>query len=140
MAVVTPVYATTAEYDTYVGAGQPAVAGALLARASGIIDELLIGARYAIDTATQMPTDPLVIAALVEATCAQAQWMDATGDTTGVGDVVEVDSASIGSVSFSGQSRATSASRTTSGAQVAAGAIRALRVAGVLPVGVIVHG
>lgn len=138
--MVSPTYATTAEYDTYVGAGQPSVTDALLGRASGIIDELLIGARYAIDTATQMPTDPLVIAALVEATCAQAQWMDATGDTTGVGDVVEVDSASIGSVAFSGQSRASLPIRLPSGRLAAAGAFAALRVAGILPVGVIVHG
>lgn len=133
-----PIYATAAEYTAATGGG--VVTDALLAQASGIIDELLIGAVYVVDEGTQIATDTATAELIRDATIAQAQWMDALGDTTGVGDTREVESASVGSVSFSGARRTSTVAYTSSGRAIAPGAVSILRVGGLLPVGVIVNG
>ncbi len=132
-----PIYATVEDYRSWLGEQSADVSDRLLRQASRIIDELLIGAVYDTDT-DDYPTDPDVRQALTDATCAQAEWMDAAGDTAGTGDVQTVTSASIGSVSYSGQTT-TSAGITTTGASVAPAAARELRGAGLRPV-VFVHG
>lgn len=134
-----PVYATLADYRNAIHDQDAVISDGLLAQASLVVDELVMGAVYVVDD-DDMPTDTGVLEALSDATCAQAQWMDATGDTTGVGDVMEVESASIGSVSYSGAHRVAAVSRTASGRPVAAATIAVLRVAGMSPTGVIVYG
>lgn len=79
------IYATPAEYETYTGT-VPAPAGVtkMLADASRTLDSKVFRlCWYEADTVTGMPTNPLVLAAFVEAACAQAEWGDETGDTTG---------------------------------------------------------
>lgn len=79
------VYATMAQYQQWSGdAVTPAsVVGPMLMRASEAMDHYLIGAVYAVN-ANGMPTDPMVIDAFMRATCAQAAWMLADNDPTGV--------------------------------------------------------
>jgi hypothetical protein len=92
-------YATTADYANATGAAPPAGARLLLSRASARIDELLVAAVYAVDE-DGMPTDPAVVEALRDATCAQARYMTATGgDDAGDG----YSQVSIGNVSMSGR-------------------------------------
>jgi hypothetical protein len=124
-----PIYATLADYRDWAHDETASITDGLLARASLIVDEVLVGAVYQVDS-DEKPTDPKIAAAITAATCAQAQWMDATGDTTGTGDVIAVESASIGSVSFSGQHTIAVAARTPSGAEIAPGTLRELRLAG----------
>lgn len=135
-----PIYATLSDYRNAVYDQDAIISDGLLAAASLVIDELAIGAVYDINDTTQLPTDTAVLETLRDATCAQAQWMDATGDTTGVGDVVEVESASIGSVSFTGRKHVASVGRTSSGRPVAPAAWAILRVAGFSPSGLTVYG
>lgn len=59
-----------------------AVARALLRRASMVVDELTLTARYAVDD-DGYPIDLTVSDALRDATCAQAAWFDETGDVSG---------------------------------------------------------
>lgn len=132
-------YADQEAYDWWTGTGGTAISLALFRSASSIVDEALIGAVYAVDTDSK-PTDTRVANALSDAVCAQVEWMDATGDTSGVGDTIEVDSASIGSVSFSGQRRTNGPTRLPSGRNLAPAALAVLRVEGLLPVTVLSRG
>lgn len=71
-------HATSEQLAAYTGAAAPAEADRLLARASELIDSALLTASYAVDN-TGTATDPEVLAALADATCAQAEfWL--TGD------------------------------------------------------------
>lgn len=125
-----PIYATQADYQDWAGdSSDTTISDRLLRQASRVVDELLFGAVYAVDS-EDYPTDTTVRQALRDATCAQAEWMDAQGDTSGVGDVQTVDSASIGSVSYSGASTTSQTSTTASGATVAPSAVRELQGAG----------
>lgn len=142
-------YAATSDYDDIYGAGSAAGSGITdnaLAEATITIDEVLIGAVYDvadIGADTNMPTAPVVQDILRRAVCAQAYWSDEIGDTNGTGTVRAVQSASIGSVSWSGGSEAGlpgSAMTTISGRPVAASAYAVLRIAGLLPVSAHVHG
>lgn len=83
------IYATSAEYETYTGA-VPAPAGIakMLADASRMLDSKVFRlCWYEVDTVTGMPTNALVVEAFMEATCAQAEWGDEVGDTTGAAGV-----------------------------------------------------
>lgn len=136
-----PVYATLAEYRDWLDDPTVDVSDALFARASEIIDEALIGAVYVINQGTQLPTDATELEAIKNATCAQVEWMIETGDTTGTGSATEYDSVKIGSVSLSGKkTQATSPMRTDSGAWVAPNAVRVLRIASLLPAGILSYG
>jgi hypothetical protein len=79
------VYATTADLVEYAG---PDVVGEdsprLLARASELVDSLLVAAVYETDP-DGMPVDEQVRDALQRATCALVEWWDETGDPTGAG-------------------------------------------------------
>jgi hypothetical protein len=70
----------------------------LLTRASEKVDDMLLGALYAVDD-DSMPTHPTVIDAFTLATCAQAAWWLETGDETGAGELW--DSVSMLSVALS---------------------------------------
>lgn len=132
-------YATADEYATWANNPGSTVSTVLLERATEIIDEVLIGAVYDVDD-DGLPTDDAVAAALRDAVCAQAAHMLAVGDADGSGTAVGWDSIAIGSVQLSGKSTTGGVARTSSGAQVATGAIRGLRVAGLLRQGVISYG
>lgn len=62
----------------------------LLSRASRAVDRLLLLAScvYAVDD-DGLPTDDRVVAALRDATCAQAAWWIETGDEAGTASVVQ---------------------------------------------------
>lgn len=124
-------YATETDYTTFTG-GQ-SVSVALLNTASRDVDEILIGARYRTNT-QGLPTDQAVIDALRDATCAQAQWLDSIGDTTGTGPAPRLKSASLGSATYQLEDGHSGDGATTvGGRQIAASAIGILRVAALLP-------
>jgi hypothetical protein len=122
------VYATPAQYATWTGQTAPTGADRLLARASEDIDDALRTAVYCTDDAG-MPTDPDIIAALADATCAQVEYQQATGDD-GTGAAGRWGSVSIGPVSLSGR---TDTAAGPSELDLAPRADRALRRAGLLP-------
>lgn len=127
-------YATTGQLAAYLHAAPPAGARRLLARATERVDELTRTACYDVDPddPDQMPTDAAVLAALVEATCAQAEWLAATGDD-GSGTAQRYSDVQIGSVRLSTGSASTAAAAADpdqGDARYAPGAIRALRKAG----------
>ena len=72
-------YATEADFQAWLGEPAPPGTARLLRDASLDVDDMLITAVYRVDT-DDMPTDPRVIAALKDATCAQAQHRDEYGD------------------------------------------------------------
>jgi len=142
-------YATTQDYADLYGMGAVAADGITdgsLAEATITIDELLVGAIYPVDTIgghTNMPTQTTEQQHLREAVCAQARWMSAAGDPTGQGMLPNLQSASIGSVSWSAKSDAPlpgCAGQTITGRPLSASALALLRVAGLLPTGVTVLG
>jgi hypothetical protein len=122
------VYATATELAAYTGQPAPADAERLLDRASQDVDDALRTAVYSTDSAG-MPTDPAIIAALSEATCAQVEYQQATSDD-GTGAAGRWDSVSIGPVSLSGRK---DSPRGVGGVDIAPRADRALRRAGLLP-------
>jgi hypothetical protein len=122
------VYATAAELAAYTGQPAPADAERLLTRASQDVDDALRTAVYSTDSAG-MPTDPAIVAALSEATCAQVEYQQATSDD-GTGAAGRWDSVSIGPVSLSGRR---DAPRGVGDVDLAPRADRTLRRAGLLP-------
>ena len=131
-------YATEAEYITWSGDATASIGQSLLVRASLVIDSVLIGTVY--DTnSSSLPTNPDIIEALSDAVCAQIQWWDEQGDTTGSGATSQFQGASIGSASYTkGYSAAGSSAGNTS--PLAPMAYRTLNVAGLLPAVVQTHG
>lgn len=122
------VYATPAELAAYTGQPAPADAERLLARASLDVDDALRTAVYCTDGAG-MPTDPRIIAALSDATCALVEYQQATSDD-GTGAAGRWDSVSIGPVSLSGRK---DAPRGAADVDLGPRAERTLRRAGLLP-------
>jgi hypothetical protein len=96
------VYATTADLANYLEAAPPEGARRLLRRASRRVDDALLTALYDVDTAG-MPTDPLVITALRDATCAQVEYWATSGADPGGADAV-YDEVAIGSARLSRRS------------------------------------
>lgn len=92
------VYATTADYANYLHASPPQRSRRALWTASMNIDNMLLCAVYDVDD-DGMPTDPEVIAAMRDATCAQADYAKTIGDPNGVG-ASQYHSVSIGSASL----------------------------------------
>lgn len=134
-----PIYATLTDLRAWAQDENADIPAVLFARASRVIDEALFGAVYQVNPTTQLATDLDIQDAIRDATCAQAQWMDAVGDTDGTGAVQTVGSASIGSVSYSNISRPEAAGRSRTGADLAPAAVRDLQAAGLRTV-VFVHG
>ncbi len=93
------VYATAADLADWLGlTSPPAGASRMIRAASRDVDQLLLTAVYDVDAAG-LPTTPAHIAALRDATCAQAEYARGRGDAYGVG-AGHIKQASIGSVSF----------------------------------------
>ncbi|MGW5673940.1 hypothetical protein ACWEV4_02410 [Streptomyces sp. NPDC003860] len=122
------VYATPEQLAAWTGAPAPADAERLLARASEDVSDALLTAVYE-TSSVGMPTDPSVVQALADATCAQVEWQLASGDD-GTGAAGQWDSVSIGPVSLSGRQPGPPAA---SDIALAPRAHRALRRAGLLP-------
>jgi hypothetical protein len=125
---VARVYATPEQLTAWTGQPAPADADRLLARASEDIDDALISAVYCTDAAG-MPTDPAIVQALADATCAQVEYQQATGDD-GTGAAGRWDSVTIGPVSLSGRTDSPAAAGDV---DLAPRAYRVLRRAGLLP-------
>lgn len=78
------VYATAAQYQQYTGQTPPENIEILLADASRMLDRRVFRyCWYTVDSVTKLPTNALVAEAFAEAVCAQAEWGDEIGDTTG---------------------------------------------------------
>lgn len=99
------VYATTADYATWLRAAPPSGSRRALAEASRAVDEMLRTAIYDVND-DGLPTDTDVAAALRDATCAQAEYARAVLDTNSVGASGIFQSVSIGSVSLGRAGRA----------------------------------
>lgn len=122
------VYATPEQLAAWTGQPAPVDAERLLARASGDIDAALLCAFYRTDAAG-MPTDPHVVQALADATCAQVEYQLATGDD-GTGAAGRWGSVSIGPVSLGDRRDSPQAAGDV---DLAPRAHRALAGAGLLP-------
>ncbi|MEV5720831.1 hypothetical protein AB0L41_43790 [Amycolatopsis mediterranei] len=125
------VFATAEDYANWLDITTPPEGIARqLARASQLVEWLLVTAVYLTDTAGY-PADPDVRAAVRDATCATVAWWEDTGDDSGA--AARFTSAGIGSVNLT---RATTAAAATpAGAQVArlsAEAMQILTTAGLL--------
>lgn len=95
------VYADEAAYVAYTGGAAPDNVALALRLASRVVDVLLTGVVYDVDTAG-LPTDPDVAEALSDATCCIAQEAATTG-ILDAGGTQEWDSVGIGKVSLSGR-------------------------------------
>lgn len=122
------VYATPEQLTAWTGQPAPPDADRLLARASEDVDDALLSAVYVTD-ALGAPTDPKIVAALADATCAQVEYQQATGDD-GTGAAGRWDAVSIGPVSLSGRQ---SGPQAAGDVDLAPRAHRALKRAGLLP-------
>jgi hypothetical protein len=117
------VYATPAELGDYAGAD--VVDGdspRLLARASELVDSLLIAAVYVVDEQGR-PLDEQVLDALRRATCAVVQWWHETGDP--IGAAGQFTESQIGTLRLK-------RADTTSAPDLAPAAVRILATAGLL--------
>ncbi|MET9051752.1 hypothetical protein ABZW50_11440 [Streptomyces bacillaris] len=124
-------YATEAEFaDFLTPDSPPAQARRLLETASDLIDELLVGAVYAVD-GQGSPSDPAIADSFAKAVIYQAQYMAATGDETGA-------NANVSSMSQGGLSVTRSVGSGSKGAvrtpRYSENAVGVLRTAGVLPI------
>ncbi|MEV4966658.1 hypothetical protein AB0886_05240 [Streptomyces sp. NPDC024062] len=122
------VYATPEQYTAWTGQPAPTGVERLLERASQDVDAALLTAIYDTDI-TGMPTDPNIVQTLANATCAQVEYQQATGDD-GTGAAGQWDSVSIGPVSMSGRRPRPQAAGDL---DLAPRAGRALAMAGLLP-------
>lgn len=95
------IYATSADYQTYTGQTPPANIAQLLADASRMLEARVFRlCVYDADAVTGLPTNATVAQAFEDATCAQAQWWDELGDSTGAAGA-GWGSVSLGSASLS---------------------------------------
>lgn len=98
------VYATVSEYEASPDGITPApsnTAGRLV-QASRMLERLVLRyCVYEVDSASGMPTHPLVLAAFRDAVCAQVAWWAEVGSPSG-SDAVGWSTVSIGSVSLGG--------------------------------------
>lgn len=119
-------YATVEDYLDWVGDLTPyeQPRPSTMRKASDLISSVLIGAVYATDEDGNA-THPTIVEALRDATCAQVEFWDETGDESGASSVWQ--SASIGGASYT---------RAAGGARlpVAPAAVLTLRRVGLLPV------
>ncbi|GGW67940.1 hypothetical protein [Streptomyces griseoloalbus] len=122
------VYATPEQYTAWTGQQPPADIDRLLARASEDVDSALTTAVYVTD-ALGMPTEPAIVQALADATCAQVEYQRATGDD-GTGAAGRWGSVSLGPVSLGDRRDGPAAAGDV---DMAPRAHRVLRRAGLLP-------
>lgn len=93
------VYASEGQLTAWLGttASPPADPVRALRAASLRVDELLLSTVYDTDEAG-LPTDPLVAAALADATCAQVEYAMSIGDPYGTGGTTVYKSVQVGAV------------------------------------------
>lgn len=129
------VYATVPEYEAFTGVSPASsdTAGRLV-QASRMLERLVLRyCAYDVDSASGMPTHPLVLAACRDAVCAQVAWWAVVGDPSGA-DMVGWSTVSIGSVSLGGGSGSGDASGAGSAArQLAPAAWDALQGLDMMP-------
>jgi hypothetical protein len=109
----------------------------LLARASELLDECLIGAWYDTDE-DGLPTDAAVALALQNANCAQAAYFIETGDDQG--SMGRYSSVHIGDATLTSGLGGRGAAGSSVASRVAPQAKTFLRVAGLLPISPIIWG
>ena len=81
------IYATSAEYETYTGQTPPADIDQQLAAASRMLEAQVFRlCWYEVDE-DGYPSNAVVLAAFSDAVCAQAEWFDELGDSTGASGV-----------------------------------------------------
>ncbi|MFD9920649.1 hypothetical protein [[Kitasatospora] papulosa] len=126
-------YATEAQFAEFLAPDiPPAQARRLLETASDLIDELLIGAVYAVDDQGN-PADPAVADSFAKAVMHQVQYMTVTGDETGAN--ANVSSLSQGGLSVTrslGSSRGSGGSGRTP--RYSENAVGVLKAGGLLPI------
>jgi hypothetical protein len=125
-------YATLGDLASYLGEDPPDGAAKLLVRASRRVDSALIGAVYDVDD-DDLPTDADVAAALRDAVCAQVEWWDEVGDTTGTGAGGAWSDVTIGKVKLTAGTSA-SAGTPPGRMRIAPSAIEILQTAGLMPI------
>ncbi|MFF8095689.1 hypothetical protein [Streptomyces sp. NPDC016675] len=122
------VYATPEQLTAWTGNPAPADAERQLSRASEDVDDALLTACYRTNE-QGMPTDPAIVQALADATCAQVEYREESGDD-GTGAVGRWGSVSLGPVSLGDRRDATG---DPTEVDLGPRAHRALRRAGLLP-------
>lgn len=127
------VYATQADYQQWTGDNAATVAPSVLARASRLIDRALVGAVYVVDS-QGLPTDTPITEALRDAVCAQIEWWDETGDTTGIGAASQFASAAIASANYTRAQGAAAGDGKGVTDRLSADALDVLVTAGLLPI------
>jgi hypothetical protein len=130
-----PIYANAADLIAYSGplSVTEEEADRKLARASRLIDSVLIGAVYATDPNTRIATDADIALSIKNATCAQAAyWISGAGSEHGS---PAYDSVSIGSVRLSGAGKGNER-----GTVLAPQALYELSTSAVLPISARVRG
>ncbi len=95
------VYATTADYARWLQAAPPAGSRRALAEASREVEQMTTLAVYDVDD-DQLPTDTAIAAALRDATCAQAEYAQTSGDANlvGAGTPSGITQVGLGSLSY----------------------------------------
>lgn len=76
---MTIVYATTDDLATWTGSDAPENALSLLRSASLLVTQATVAAYYKVDATTGLPTEPTLLQAFNDATCAQVTTWIATG-------------------------------------------------------------
>lgn len=123
-------YASTTQLAQWLDAAPPEGAHRLLLRATERVDELLRTAVYEVAGDDELPVDPVIAAALRDATCAQAAWFADTDDD-GSGAVLRYGKVKIGTVELSDRGGAgAGGDPDQADPRYAPAAIRALRAAG----------
>ena len=130
-----PIYATPQDFKNSVFStdddGSALVATqATMYRASIAVDSYLKNARYEVDPDTQCPADENVLAAVRDATCAQAAWFLITGDMSGAQD--SLPPVTLGPLTLGGTSRASSAPQQTTDPRVSLEAVMILQNANLM--------
>lgn len=77
------IYATAADYQTFTGQTPPSGIDVLLAKASRMLEANVFRLCWYEADADGYPSNTTVRQAFREATCAQAEWFDELGDSTG---------------------------------------------------------
>lgn len=125
-------YATVDDLTDYMAPeSPPSDAERVLARASEVVDRILIGAVYDVDE-DELPTDPAVLDAIKRATLAQAHYASLVPGTE-TGQAGSLAAVSVGAVSYSFRDSGGGTSSSAGGA-ISPHAVSVLRVAGLLPV------
>jgi len=134
--VIPTALATPQDLATWTENTAPANATALLRSATTLVLDATETAYYAVDTATGLATDPIIITALKEATCIQAATWAAIGYNPLTGGIITATvkgSKKIGSASVTViGAEAAAASQAGASAALVPEAIRRLRLANLL--------